>query len=179
MKPIETKSLVLLQHHLKRLRLPTMHDECEKLATRCAQENVDHLAFLLQLCELELLDRERRSTQRRLRLARFPNHKTLDNFKFEAQPSLNRLLVAELMRCQYIEQRESVILIGNPGTGKPQPSQYPFSNPGMRGPSYRHGSDAPAVWPRFAVSRRRLPAGSCAALPGRGAPRPIRLCSGC
>jgi DNA replication protein DnaC len=118
MKPIETKSLVLLQHHLKRLRLPTMHDECEKLATRCAQENVDHLAFLLQLCELELLDRERRSTQRRLRLARFPNHKTLDNFKFESQPSLNRLLIAELMRCQYIEQRESVILIGNPGTGK-------------------------------------------------------------
>jgi len=105
MKPIETKSLVLLQHHLKRLRLPTIHDECEKLATRCAQENVDHLAFLLQLCELELLDRERCSTQRRLRLARFPNHKTLDNFKFESQPSLNRLLIAELMRCQYIEQR--------------------------------------------------------------------------
>jgi len=46
-KPIETKSLVLLQHHLKLLRLPTMHDECEKLAARCAQENVDHLAFLL------------------------------------------------------------------------------------------------------------------------------------
>ena len=100
MKPIETKSLVLLRHHLKLLRLPTMHDQCEKLAARCAQENVDHLAFLLQLCELELLDRERRSTQRRLRFARFPNHKTLDNFKFESQPSLNRLLVAELMRCQ-------------------------------------------------------------------------------
>jgi DNA replication protein DnaC len=118
MNSIETKSLVLLQHHLKALRLPTIHDECEKLATRCAQENVDHLAFLLQLCELELLDREKRSTQRRLRAARFPNYKTLENFKFEAQPSLNRLLIAELLRCQYIEQRESVILIGNPGTGK-------------------------------------------------------------
>ena len=99
-------------------RRPCIHDECEKLATRCAQENVDHLAFLLQLCELELLDREKRSTQRRLRFARFPNHKTLDNFRFESQPSLNRRLVSELMRCQYIEQRESVILIGNPGTGK-------------------------------------------------------------
>jgi len=118
MKPIETKSLVLLQHHLKQLRLPTIHDECQKLAARCAQENVDHLAYLLQLCELELLDREKRSAQRRLRAARFPNHKTLDDFKFESQPSLNRLLVSELLRCQYIEQRESVILIGNPGTGK-------------------------------------------------------------
>ncbi len=118
MKPIETKSLVLLRHHLKLLRLPTVHDECEKLATRCAQENVDHLAFLLQLCELELLEREKRSTQRRLRFARFPNYKTLDTFRFESQSSLNRLLVSELMRCQFIEQRESVILIGNPGTGK-------------------------------------------------------------
>ena len=118
MKSTETKSLVLLKHHLKQLRLPSIHDECEKLAARCAQENVDHLAFLLQLCERELLDREQRSTQRRLRFARFPNQKTLDDFKFESQPSLNRLLVAELMRCQYVEQRESVILIGNPGTGK-------------------------------------------------------------
>ena len=118
MKPIETKSLVLLQHQLKMLRLPTMHGECEKLAMRCAQENVDHLAFLLQLCEMELLDREKRSAQRRLRFARFPNHKTLDDFKFASQPSLNRLLIAELMRCQYIEQRASVILIGNRGTGK-------------------------------------------------------------
>jgi DNA replication protein DnaC len=118
MNTLETKSLVLLKHHLKALRLPTIHDECEKLATRCAQENVDHLAFLLQLCELELLDREKRSTQRRLRAARFPNYKTREDFKFEAQPSLNRLLIAELLRCQYIEQRESVILIGNPGTGK-------------------------------------------------------------
>ncbi len=64
------------------LRLPTMHDECEKLGARCAQEYVDHGAFLLLLCELELVDREKRSAQRRLRFARFPNHKTLDDFKF-------------------------------------------------------------------------------------------------
>jgi len=47
----ETKSIVLLSHHLKALRLPTILGECEKVAQRCASENVDHLAFLLQLCE--------------------------------------------------------------------------------------------------------------------------------
>jgi hypothetical protein len=52
--------------YMVRLRLPTIHEECEKLATRCARENVDHLAYLLQLCELELLNREKYSTQRRL-----------------------------------------------------------------------------------------------------------------
>jgi DNA replication protein DnaC len=118
MKPLETKSTVLLKHHLKALRLPTIQEECEKLAQRCAKENVDHLGYLLQLCELELLNREKRATQRRLKAARFPNAKTLDDFDFTAQPSLNRVLVAELMRCAYLERRESIILIGHPGTGK-------------------------------------------------------------
>ena len=63
----ETKSIVLLQHHLKSLKLPTMLSECEKIASRCAADNVDHLGYLLQLCELELIDRERLAADRRLR----------------------------------------------------------------------------------------------------------------
>ena len=118
MKKLETKSTVLLKHHLKALKLPTFHGECEKLAARCATENVDHLGFLLQLCELELIAREKRSAERRLKMARFPNTKTLEDFKFEAQPSLNRVLIGELLRGEYIDKRESVIFIGNPGTGK-------------------------------------------------------------
>lgn len=118
MKKTETKSTVLLKHHLKALRLPTMHAECEKVAARCAKENVDHLGFLLQLCELELLDREKRSAARRLKDAQFPNMKTLDDFDFAAQPSLNRVLIGELMRGAYLDRRECVILVGNPGTGK-------------------------------------------------------------
>jgi len=118
MKKLETKSTVLLKHHLKALKLPTFHGECEKLAARCATENVDHLGFLLQLCELELIAREKRSAERRLKWARFPNTKTLEDFKFEAQPSLNRVLIGELLRGEYIDKRESVIFVGNPGTGK-------------------------------------------------------------
>ena len=118
MKMLETKSTVLLKHHLKALKLPTFHGECEKVAARCATENVDHLGFLLQLCELELITREKRSAERRLKWARFPNTKTLEDFKFEAQPSLNRVLIGELLRGEYIDKRESVIFVGNPGTGK-------------------------------------------------------------
>ena len=118
MKKIETKSVVLLKHHLKALKMPTMNSECEKIAARCAQENVDHLGFLLQLCELELLDRERRAADRRLKDAKFPTYKTLENFDFAAQPSVNKPLVTELLRCAYIEARENVLLVGNTGTGK-------------------------------------------------------------
>ncbi len=118
MKKLETKSTVLLKHHLKALRLPTVHAECEKVAARCAKDNVDHLGFLLQLCELELLDREKRAAARRLKDAQFPNLKTLEDFDFAAQPSLNKLLIAELMRGAYLDRRECVILVGNSGTGK-------------------------------------------------------------
>lgn len=114
----QTKSLVLLQHHLKSLRLPTILRECEKIAARCATDNVDHLGFLLQLCELELIERDRRAAERRLKAAKFPTYKTLETFDFQAQPGLNKLLVSELMRGEFIEQRENILLVGNSGTGK-------------------------------------------------------------
>jgi DNA replication protein DnaC len=118
MKKLETKSTVLLKHHLKALKLPTMTAECEKVAARCAKENVDHLGFLLQLCELELLERERRAAARRLKAARFPAPKELGAFDFAAAPAVNRPLVLELMRCEFVDRRENVLLIGGSGTGK-------------------------------------------------------------
>lgn len=108
----------MLKHHLQQLKLPCFERDCEEAAFRCAKENIDHLGFLLQLAERELLDREARAAERRLKAARFPSLKTLENFDFKAQPSLNKLLVNQLMRGEYIVQRESIILIGQPGTGK-------------------------------------------------------------
>ncbi len=61
MTKTETKSTVLVRHHLKALKLPTMHGECEKVAARAARENLDHLAFLLALCELDSRNRGSRS----------------------------------------------------------------------------------------------------------------------
>ena len=73
---------------------------------------------MLQLCELELLERERRASDRRLKAAKFPNYKTLDTFDFKAQPSINKVLVTELMRGEYIDKKENLLLVGNSGTGK-------------------------------------------------------------
>ena len=96
MSKIETKSTVLLKHHLKALKLPTIHRECERIAERSAADNADHLAFLLQLCELELIERERKAAERRLKMARFPAHKLLDEFDFQARPSINKPLFLQL-----------------------------------------------------------------------------------
>jgi DNA replication protein DnaC len=118
MSKAPAKSTVLLKHHLKALKLPTMHAECEAVAARCARENVDHLGFLLQLCERELLEREGRAARRRLKAARFPTVKTLEGFDFAAAPKLNKPLVLELLRCDYLDRRENLLLVGGPGTGK-------------------------------------------------------------
>ena len=109
---------VLLAHHLKALKLPTFLREHDKLARQCAAEGVDHTTYLLRLAELELLDRERRMIERRVREAHFPAVKSLDSFDFAAIPALNKMLVLELARCAYIEQRENVIALGPSGTGK-------------------------------------------------------------
>jgi DNA replication protein DnaC len=114
----EPPSTLLLRHHLKVLKLPTMLRDYAAVAAACGQERVDYAGFLLRLAERELLERERKATERRLKEAAFPVVKTIDTFDFAARPSLNETLVRELLRGEYIERRENVLLVGNPGTGK-------------------------------------------------------------
>ena len=112
------KPTLLLEHHLKELKLPSFLREYSKMATKCAADNVDHPDYLLRLAELELIDRHQRMVERRIRAARFPAVKSLDTFNFLAIPSVNKALVMELARCEYVERRENVIAVGNSGTGK-------------------------------------------------------------
>src|SRR5450631_1191889 len=109
---------VLLEHHLKQLRLPTFLREYDKVARQCSAESVDYPRYLLRMTELELLDRERRATERRIHQARFPVVKSLDSFEFLSIPSLNKALVLELARCEFLLRQENVLLLGNSGTGK-------------------------------------------------------------
>ncbi|CDK99551.1 transposase [Magnetospirillum gryphiswaldense MSR-1 v2] len=103
---------VLLAHHLKTLKLPTFLREYDKQAQLCAAEGIDH--------------------------SRFPAVKSLDSFDFTAIPSLNKMLVLDLARCDYITRRENVIALGNSGTGKTHTAlalrlaacRFPFSASG-------------------------------------------------
>ena len=109
---------ILLEHHLKRLKLPTFLRAYQKIARQCAAEGLDHVQFLTRLVELELIDRERRMVERRIKAAKFPATKSLDSFDFKAIPKLNKMQVLELARCEWIERQENVIALGPSGTGK-------------------------------------------------------------
>ena len=128
---------ILLAHHLKALKLPTFLREYEKVARQCAAEGLDHVQFLARLVELELIDRERRMVERRIKAAKFPVAKSLDSFDFKAIPALNKAQVLELARCEWIERRENVIALG-PSRHRQDPCR-----PGARagrlpeGPLYR------------------------------------------
>ena len=114
----ETTSHVLLEHYLKTLKLPSILREHRKMAAVCQAEGADYATYLLRLIEQEIHDREQRAAERRLKSASFPVVKTLDSFRFDAQPSINQPLIRELAHGEFVKERENVLLIGNSGTGK-------------------------------------------------------------
>jgi len=114
----ERKSTVLLEHHLKQIKLPTMLRDYASVGAVCGRENGSFETFLLRLCERELVERQQRATERRIKAAKFPTLKTIESFDFPAQPSINEALIRELLTGEFIDQRENVLLIGNSGTGK-------------------------------------------------------------
>ena len=80
------RSTLLLEHHLKELKLPSFLREYGKMAAQCAAENADHPQYLLRLAELELIDRHQRMVERRIRAARFPAVKSLGHPRLPGHP---------------------------------------------------------------------------------------------
>ena len=109
---------MLLEAYLKRLRLPAIGRHYQELARQAAQGNLPYEAFLLALVEMEAQQREENAHQKRLRMARFPVIKSLDQFDFTTLPSLNKAMVLDLAQGGYLDKRENLILMGNSGTGK-------------------------------------------------------------
>ena len=109
---------VLLKHHLTKRRLPTFQSDYAKLAQQCAAENKGPVQYLLRLHELELIERERRMVERRIKAAKVPATKSLDSFDFKVMSSLNKSLTLERARCESVGQRQNGLALGPSGTGK-------------------------------------------------------------
>lgn len=107
-----------LEAHLKLLSLSFMQDNFEPLAEQAARREWSHVDYLTALAEGEAALRRDRSIERRIRLARFPVIKTLDQFRWSWPTSINRPAVQNLFRLKFIEEKSNVIFLGGVGLGK-------------------------------------------------------------
>jgi DNA replication protein DnaC len=112
------KNHLLLESYCKTLKLPAVWREYGRLARECSQKDRGYAAFLQAVLEQEVQNRATRATARRLKEAGFPTEKDLADFDFMAAPRLNRKQILELAQGEYIRRRESVVMVGPPGTGK-------------------------------------------------------------
>lgn len=110
--------ILLLESLLKQLQLGTFIENHAAFATDAAQNQQSYARFLLALAEQEVDARQTRRRQRRLKEAKLPVVKQLNSFDFSAIPQLNQQQILQLAQGDYIDQHESVILLGVPGLGK-------------------------------------------------------------
>lgn len=109
---------VLLSDHLKQLKLTSILRHYAPLARQARENGWDYEDFLLSLTESEIQARSDNRLKRRIRDARFPLLKTMENFDFDAVPNLDKRSMRELMNGAYIQERKNIIFVGKTGTGK-------------------------------------------------------------
>ena len=115
---MKTHPSSILFDQLEYLRLSFIQAHCAQMAAEAAQANWDHQEYLRRLVEGEYLQRQQRSIQRRIKAARFPVIKTLDQFLWDWPKKINRLQVQNLFRLEFIAQKNNVIFLGPAGLGK-------------------------------------------------------------
>ena len=113
-----TLEAATIRQQCKLLRMPAIAAQCTQLAAQAVREQQTHLGYLEALLQAELEEREQRLIERRLREARLPRMKTLEEFDFERNPKVSAQQIHELARGDYITRAEPVIFIGDSGTGK-------------------------------------------------------------
>jgi DNA replication protein DnaC len=113
----ETMKLTAMIATLKSIKLFGMAKAVDELAAQASPAYVSAQPVLDDLLKAELVEREVRSINYQIKLARFPTFRDLSGFDF-SQSSVNEALVRQLHRCEFIEQAHNLVLIGGPGTGK-------------------------------------------------------------
>ena len=117
--PAKTQAMeALIEAHAIELKLPTVRRRFRSLAEEALREQQTPVAYLAALLEAEMAERSERRERRRLLEARFPVMKRLEDFRFTDNPKVSQAAIAALAECSWIDDRESVILIGESGTGK-------------------------------------------------------------
>jgi DNA replication protein DnaC len=134
-----------LTNCLRELRLPAFREHYEGMAQRATQETLSYEMYLLELAQRECEGRLNNRIETMLRQSRLPLEKSLESFKLKRLPTKVGRQLPTLLDGTFVDHCENLLVFGKSGTGKPQPTQYPSGNTGMRRPNYRYGSKTPAI----------------------------------
>lgn len=104
--------------HLMRLRLGHLAERLDALLADAARKEPTYLAFLDELLGEEMQSKQRKRVQMGIQIAHFPTTRTLEDFDFKFQPSIDQKLVRELATGRFVAGHENVLLFGPPGVGK-------------------------------------------------------------
>lgn len=108
----------LLKGRLKEFKLSGIYNSLEERINYAKQKNLSYMEFLELLVEDEANNRRDNGYKKRFSKAKLPSYKTLEDFEFGFQPSIDRKAISDLATCQFIQEKKNVVFIGNPGTGK-------------------------------------------------------------
>ena len=115
MNPIRP-SKELIKLYARQLRVPCFCDYENVIRQLSPEEGYDK--FLCELMKQELLSRADAGQKRRIKAAKFPVTKTLDEFDYSRLEHVSQAYIQELASCDYIKKRQNIVMIGNPGAGK-------------------------------------------------------------
>ena len=103
---------------LDRLKMEHLQAQLDPICEQASKADLDYKAFLAQVLDVEWRGRYQHGVESRLKQARFPWVKTVDQFDFAFQPSIDRKVIRELAGLSFLERTENVVLLGPPGVGK-------------------------------------------------------------
>lgn len=108
----------MIKTRLKEFKLSGINNNLEERLDFAKDKSISYVEFLELLLEDEANNRRDNNYKRRYTKAKFPVHKTIEDFDFSFQPSIDKRMINDCLTCNFIKEKRNVIFIGNPGTGK-------------------------------------------------------------
>jgi DNA replication protein DnaC len=108
----------IIKNKLKEFKLSGIYNSIEERIRYAKEKNMAYEEFLELILEDEIANRRDNSYKKRYNKTKLPNHKTLEDFDFNFQPSINKRKINDSATCSFIKEKKNIVFIGSPGTGK-------------------------------------------------------------
>jgi len=107
-----------IKNKLKNFKLAGIYNSLEERLSYAKDQSLSYLNFLDLLLEDEVNNRQSNSYKKRYLKSKIPSHKTIEDFDFSFQPSIDKKVINDCLTCNFIRENRNIVFIGNPGTGK-------------------------------------------------------------